>query len=330
MFHVNPTLRQKSSLYRELGQLLHSGKPFPASIQLLHTATQGPVHNLTGMLKASVEGGASVGEAFAAQYPAVSHLEASIIGAGARSGRLDQGCAYLSEYYAGLDAARKSVIRQLLYPAFLLHFAVLINGIPQLLVTQNGMAYLKGSLGLLIVIYLCCFVVWMLASMVLFEGTRRTGVDRFLRMIPVYGKMRRSFALARFCSTYDMYLSSGVNVMDSLESAGRTSQSALVREVVNKAVPLVRAGAQVGPLLAGSDAFTPDMVRTVLVGEETGNLDEELKRMAGEFQAEGMSLLNLLGGIFAKGIYFMIIAYVAYRIISSYLNYFNGIDKMLQ
>ncbi len=88
------------------------------------------MRTLLVQLKAAVDKGATVGEAFTAQYPVVSHLEASILGAGERTGKLDQTCAYLSEYYAGLEAARKSVIRQLLYPLFVLHFAALINGLP--------------------------------------------------------------------------------------------------------------------------------------------------------------------------------------------------------
>lgn len=325
---MTPSLSQKSSLYRELGQLLKSGKPLPASIQLLHTATRGAVRELTALVKAALDRGATAGEAFAEQYPAVSHLEASVIGAGARSGRLDQGCKYLSEYYAGLDAARKAVIRKMLYPAFLLHFTAFIGGLPGLIATGNIPVYLKSSLGVLVLIYLCFAVLGFVASMVLVEGARRPGVDRFLRMIPVYGRMRRSFALSRFCATYEMQLDSGVNVMDSLTAASKTSQSALVKEVIDRAVPQVRAGSQVGPLLASSEAFTTDMVRTILVGEETGNLDEELKRLAHEFDADARWQLDLLGGIFSKGLYIMIMIYAGYIIIKGYMGYFSVLNSL--
>ena len=325
---MTPSLRQKSALYRDLGQLLRSGKPFPASVQLLQSATHGAVRNLLSLLKASVDKGAPVGEAFATQYPQVSHLEASIIGASARSGRLDQGCFFLSEYFAGLNAAQKSVIRQLLYPLFVLHFAAFINGVPKLIAGGTLADYLKGSVGVLLLIYAACIICWLIASIVLFEGARRPIVDRILRTIPVYGRMRRSFALARFCATYEMQLQSGVNVIDSLTSAARTSQSALIIEVVKKAIPQIRSGAQVGPLLAGSDAFTPDMVRSFLVGEETGSLDAELKRMADAFQADAMSKLDLLGGIAAKGVYFGVVIYVGYTFISMYLGYINMIESI--
>jgi type IV pilus assembly protein PilC len=140
--------------------------------------------------------------------------------------------------------------------------------------------------------------------------------------------MRRAFALARFCTTYEMQLASGVNVIDSLASVGKTSQSALVNEVTQRALPQVRGGSQVGPLLAGSDAFTHDMVRSFMVGEETGSLDVELKRMAGEFQVTAMSKLDLLGGIFAKGVYFAVVIYAAYIIISFWLGYFNTLTNI--
>lgn len=322
---VTPSLRQKSALYRELGQLLRSGKPFPASVGLLQSATHGTVRNLLSLLKASVDKGAPVGEAFAAQYPQVTHLEASIIGASARSGKLDQGCFFLSDYFSGLNEAQKAVIRKLLYPVFVLHFAAFLNGLPKLVLGGDGMAYLKETFGTLIFIYLCCACLWMTASLVLFEGAHSPAVDRFLRWIPVYGKMRRSFALGRFCTTYGMQLLSGVNVMDSLASAGKTSQSALVNQAVKKALPQIRTGAQVGPLLAGSDAFTQEMVRTILVGEETGELDNELQRMAEDFRIEAMAQLNLLGALFAKGIYLMVVVYAGYSIVKGYGNYLNTV-----
>ncbi len=186
---------------------------------------------------------------------------------------------------------------------------------------------MKGSLGVLILIYLCCLGAWLLVRMVLFEGARNPAIDRYLRLIPVYGKMRRSFALARFCATYEMQLQSGVNVMDSLASAAKSSQSAMVNETVKRAIPLIRGGAQVGPLLVGG-AFTEEMVRTIQIGEETGDLDVELKRMAHSFQAEAMAQLDLLGAVFAKAIYFAVVGYAVYLIFKIYSGYLHEIDSI--
>ncbi|MGB8355546.1 MAG: type II secretion system F family protein, partial [Chthoniobacteraceae bacterium] len=240
-----------------MGQLLHSGTPFPAAVKLLHGETSGAPRKLLARLHAAVEKGRTVGEAFSDQRPAVSDLEAAIIGACARTGRIDQGCGYLSEYFARLDTARRFIISKSLYPLFVLHFGVFSTSLPKL-VSEDGSAnaYFKSTLGVLFLFYGCAIVIALAVSLVISEGARSTMVDQLLRMIPGFGKMRRAFALSRFCATYEMQLQSGVNVMDALTSAGNASQSAMVRQVVKKAVPLVRGGSQVGPLLSGSRAFT--------------------------------------------------------------------------
>ncbi|MGB8356429.1 MAG: type II secretion system F family protein, partial [Chthoniobacteraceae bacterium] len=117
-------------------------------------------------------------------------------------------------------------------------------------------------------------------------------------------------------------------VMDALTSAGNASQSAMVREVVKKAVPLVRGGSQVGPLLSGSRAFTEAMVRGIKIGEETGALDQELKRLAAAFQDEAVSRLELLSGFITKALYLLVMGYVAWQIFGFYSDYFKQIDKV--
>ena len=195
------------------------------------------------------------------------------------------------------------------------------TGLPQFVLNHDERAYLKDSLGVLVLIYIYSFAIILLATFLLLEGARLAPVDRILRLIPGVGKMRRAFALARFCATYEMQLQSGVNVINSLQSAAQASQSGLVASAVAKAVPLVRGGAQVGPLLSGSAAFTNDMVRGIMIGEETGSLDAELKRMADSFHEEAMSRLDFLAAVLSRGIYLAVICFTGYRIVQGYMGY---------
>jgi type IV pilus assembly protein PilC len=308
--------------------LLRAGRPFPAAIQLLSGGTGGAVRRLLNQLNRAISRGQTVGEAFAGQQPEVSPLESSIIGACDRTGRVDQGCAYLSGYYSRLEEARKSVIRKSLYPAFALHFGVFVTGLPKYVLNQDSAAYLKDSFGVLALVYIYGFAIVLLAGLLLFEGARLAPVDRLLRLVPGVGKMRRAFALSRFCATYEMQLQSGVNVINSLLSAAQASQSGLVSAAVAKAVPLVRGGAQVGPLLSGSPAFTADMVRGIMIGEETGSLDAELKRMSDSFQEEAMSRLDFLAGVLSRGLYLAVICFTGYRIVQGYAGYLHQADSM--
>lgn len=325
---VKLSLRQKAGLYRELGQLLRSGIPFPSAVQTLLNETRGAVRKFLRQLRAAVDQGRTVGGAFAAQRPAVSHLEASIVSACDRSGRLEQGCVYLSGYFGKLDDARQFIIKKSAYPVFVLHFGVFVLALPRLVLGGSGHDYLNATFGFLLLLYGCCFIVALLASILTHEGALQPFTDRLLRLIPGVGKMRRAFALARFCATYEMQLQSGVNVIDSLSSAGAASQSALVIAAVRKAVPQIRTGAQVGPLLSGSNAFTEAMIRAIRIGEETGELDRELKRLAEAFQQEAVTRLETLATVFSKLIYFAVVIYVGSQIVQGYAAYLHKIDSI--
>ena len=111
-------------------------------------------------------------------------------------------------------------------------------------------------------------------------------------------------------------------------TAGQASRSGLVRSAVDFAVPELRGGAQVGPLLAASGAFPPDVIQSFIVGEETGGLDKELKRLADELRNEALGTLETLSEWVPKLIYFAIVLYFAYRIISFYLGYFKMVSEL--
>jgi type II secretory pathway component PulF len=158
-------------------------------------------------------------------------------------------------------------------------------------------------------------------------GATSSSTDWLLRRIPLIGKIRRAFALSRFCAAYDMQLGAGVNVMDSLDSAAKASRSGLIRSAVDAALPEVRSGAQVGPLLARSSAFPTDMKQSLLVAEETGSMDAELPRLAAEYQRDGLSRLSSFSEWMPRMIYLGVVVFLAYNVISGYKNYIDGMMR---
>jgi type II secretory pathway component PulF len=76
-------------------------------------------------------------------------------------------------------------------------------------------------------------------------------------------------------------------------------------------------------LLAASGAFPAEVIQSFIVGEETGGLDKELKRLADELRNEALGTLETLSEWVPKLIYVAILLYFAYRIIYSTLGYFR-------
>lgn len=308
------SLREKQSFYHSLAQLVRTGIPFPSALDKLAGTTRGSARRLLDAARKSLANGRTVGEAFSAQHPAITPLEASVITAVEKSGQLDRGLRELSDYFGALAHARAMVIKRLTYPVFLLHFGILILGAPAL-VLKGFTAFVREIGPPFVLLYAAFAIIAMLAVLLRDAGAHSAIMDSLLRAIPLFGKVRRSFALSRFCTVYGLQLDAGVNVIDALIAAALASRSGCLRSAADSIVPDVRAGAQVGPLLAASGAFPSDIMQSIIVGEETGRLDEELKRIATDMREKALGTLETLAEWIPKLLYVGIVLYLAWKIL---------------
>ena len=323
------SFREKESFYRSLAHMLRSGQTFPAALESLRRTTpRGALRSLMDRLRTSATDGCTIAESFARQRSAVGELELGTIAAVERTGRLDGGLTHLAQYFGAMAQARASFWRKSAYPIFLLHFGILTLALPSALFGGGVAGYLRETLGLLAVIYAAALAISLLIAPLREMGAASGMMDALLRTIPLVGKIRRSFSVSRFCSTYGLQLDAGVNAIDALQAAGRASRSGLVSAAVRRAVPEVRGGGQVGPLLAGSGAFPAETIRAICVGEETGALDQELQRLAAEHQAEGLTALDTLAEWVPRLIYVGVCIYVGFRIVNFYAGYMKQVQDI--
>ncbi len=322
------SLREKQSFYDHLAQLLRAGIPFPSAVEKLATTSHGSLRSVLKRLRAALDRGDTVADAFS-RLREVGDMERTTVAALARTGRMDRGLQQLSEYFGALDQARREVIKRSTYPLFILHFGVLILNAP-LLFSGGGLpAYLRATGSVLFFVYGAAIIVALLVPLLRDAGAVNSTMDRLLRTLPVIGGIRRAFALSRFCGTYDMQLEAGVNVIDSLEAAGRASRSALIQRAARRAVSSVRDGSQVGPLLAQSRAFPEEMIRSFLVAEETGQLDRELPRMTTEYLKEGLGKLSALSEWGPRLMYVGILMYLGWNVVMGYKGYLDTVTRQI-
>jgi type II secretory pathway component PulF len=325
---VRLSYREKQSLYHNLAQLLRTGVSFPSAVQKLAATSHGRLRRLLQKLHDSAIRGLTVAESFAEQRGTLGGMETSVVGAAERTGRMDHGLQQLAQYFEALAQARETVIRKAMYPLFVLHFGVLALATPTL-INRGIPAYTREVATILLFVYGVAVAIALVAPTLRDAGAISATADRMLRRLPLLGKVRRAFALARFCLIYEVQLDAGVNILDALQSAARASRSGMVRETVERALPEVRTGSQVGPLLAVSGVFPDSMMRAFLVGEETGGLDRELQRMASEYQAEALVRLETVTEWTAKLLYLGVAVYIAWRIVATYQSVLSGYEKML-
>ncbi len=323
------SLRQKQDFYDQLGKYLRAGVPVAGALEKLGVAASGSLRVLLRSLRQQIANGEALPEAFHKAKPALSQMERATLAGLARSGHLEAGLQELSAYFGAMHRARAAIQQRLAYPLFLLHFGVLALHAP-LVVTASLGEYLKQTGLAFLVFYTAVAALWLAVVGLRDAGACVPPIDDLLRHLPFVGQVRRAFAVSRFCATYNMQLDAGINVVESLRAAGDSSRSALIRGMVSRALPEVRRGAQVGPLLALSPSALPrELVSAILVAEETGQLDRTLHEAAEEFQREAFRRLEIASEWLPRLAYVAVLLYLGWRIIAGYQSYFSGLQSQI-
>lgn len=245
-----------------------------------------------------------------------SGMDREILAAGEQSGRLEEACRVLEDYYAHLSAGRRRAVAASLYPVFILHLAALLLSIPPAIIAGNlsvffaqaatflGAAYLAGGLSA---------IAFRLAARA-FQSSAAFGLA--VRGIPVVGGFFWDAALARFCLVLSLGIRSADGVLTSLRRAGRASKCAAIEGAAEAAVPAIRSGAGFGDSLSASRVFPADLERGFHVSEASGRLDEEFVRWAGIYRGRFFKRLESLAEWPPRFLYLIVVAMVVYRMFS--------------
>jgi type IV pilus assembly protein PilC len=321
---------RRAELYQQLSQLTAAGVGLPQAIELQHRSP--PARSFRGPLAIVLErlgDGATFHEALQSTgrrwLPA---FDAALLQAGEQSGRLPACFTLLAGHYEHNAARLRKTISSLIYPALLLHLAVFIGPLPELVRFWNLFAYLARTFGVLVPIYgaLACVIVAMQGQ----HGEHwRSWIETLLRRVPLLGKARRNLALARLAAALEALLTAGVNIIEAWELAATASGSPALRRAVARWRPDLLAGMTPAEAVRGSGEFPEVFANLYHTGEITGSLDDTLRRLHSLYLSEGERQLTAVAEWTPKLIYFGVVFFVAWQVIRFYLGYFEQIDRAI-
>lgn len=296
-----------------------------------------------------VEGGESLSRAMQRHPKAFSTLFLGLIKAGEVGGVLEESLQRLSYFLEKDVELRRKVKAAMTYPALVFIFAV---GITTFLVYWFVPQWsdILGDLGLkrdqlptptriLIVIsdvikYHGWIVVVSLIAIIfawkLFTSTRfgKRVADRIKLKIPIFGKLHHKICMARFSRTMGTLLTSGVPILQAMETVAGTVGNTIMADAVLEARARIREGDRIGDPLEESRLFPPMVVHMIGVGEESGSLDFMLQKIADFYEAEVesqlASLTAALEPIMIVGLGFV----VGYIVIAMFLPLVDVITKL--
>jgi len=317
-------LKHRGELYHTLGSLLAVGLTMPAALEQLQRnppsrSLRAPIAQWLDHLR----GGVSVGDAVAQMGNWMPAFDVALVNAGDHSGRLDACFKLLAGYYEERAQMTRKVISDLLYPAFLLHFAVIVFAFIDFLKPGHGLArFLFMVLGVLVPIYAA-------AGFLIFAGQGRHGekwrsaVESILRPIPVLGSARRCLALARLAAALEALLNAGVIITSAWELAVAASGSPALGRAVRGWKEAVESGATPAELIKASPQFPEMFASLYATGEISGQLDETLGRLHRHYQEEGSRKMRLIADWSPKLIYYIVMLLIAWHIVSFYYHLYG-------
>ncbi|KPJ67960.1 hypothetical protein AMJ44_07010 [candidate division WOR-1 bacterium DG_54_3] len=290
-------------LCAQLSAMLGSGVPLTTALDILVEQTENNKLRST-IEKASddVKGGASFAEALRKHPKVFSSMFVNLITAGEAAGNLEEVLNRLSASLERQAEFQQKVSTALFYPIILLVFSVFVvifiiltilpafvkmfteAKVPLPLPTRILYAInliIRQHWILLLVIFGGIFIFLRFA-----KGTKmgKALLDRITLDMPIWGGMSRKVEIARFSRTLSSLLSSGVPMLQALETLQKTTENSVYAGVIKESYDNVRKGGTLSEQLKASGEFPAMTVKMTAVGEETGSLDKMLAKVAGFYE----------------------------------------------
>lgn len=284
---------------RQLATMVDSGIPLVQAMDILSDQIEKPAFkNIIATIRDDIETGYSLSDALLKHSRVFSSLYVNMVKAGESSGALDDILDRLASYLEKASALQRKVKSSLIYPAVVVSMAVLITLVMLLKVipTFKGIFEMLGGtlplptrilifvsdtlrqMFLYIVIVFSVFLFFMKKFLNTERG--RTIFDKTILRLPVLGPLFRKVAVAKFTRTLATLVKSGVPILVSLEIVGKTSGNKVVEKALEEVRASIKEGENIADPLAKSGVFPPMVVRMVNVGEQTGELEKMLGKIA--------------------------------------------------
>lgn len=304
---------------RQLSTMVSAGVPLARSLSTLAEDCESPILKaaILGIVK-DVEGGTALGDAFA-KYPDIfSEVYVNMVRAGEEGGILDEILKRLATQVE-LDASiRKKVKSAMAYPVVLMvvtvvaFFGIMLLILPKIgkILTDLGGPDAKLPVYTQVLLDLSQFMVANFIPIAIVLIAAVYGTLRYIRTpkgtyqfhllllkIPVLKNIVMKMAVARFARTFASLMSAGVSVLDALEvTGGAIGNKVFERELAEAAVQ-VRNGKQLSEPISKSHYWPPIVAQMLAVGEETGQIDTVLIKVADFYEEEVATLIDGLASI---------------------------------
>jgi type IV pilus assembly protein PilC len=348
-------MRELAVFSRQFATLVASGMPMLRTLSTLEEQTQDEeIKEAVAGMRADVEAGSTLEQAMQRHPRVFDRLFRAMVRSGEQSGRLEEALERIAFQVEKADSLRRQVKSALMYPALVFGFATIVlvaivmfvipvfanifkelaeehpaeeSGLPaptQLCVSASNV--LTNYWFLLLPGIALSF--WLFFKWKKTEGGKEQW-DRIILRLPFkIGDVIQKVALARWSRTFSGAVSSGVPMLQAITLTGETAGNVVVEKSMEDVYQSVKTGGSLAGPIEANPIFPPMVGHMVAVGEETGQLENMLSKIADFYEAEVDAKVKALTALIEPIMICFVGGMVGFIVISMYLPMFSIYEKI--
>lgn len=333
---------------RQLATMVSSGMTLLRAFYVLEDQVENPkLKDTLSAVREDIEAGLNFSDALEKQPKVFGPLYVAMVRAGEAGGVLEQALDRTADQLEKDDSLRRQVKGAMMYPAVVLGFAlcVLLALIAFIVPVFVGIfkdfggklpfiTQITVNLSSFVTGYWYVLLVGSVGSVIGFKKWKKSAWgrpmwDQFRLRIPVnIGKTVQKIALARWSRTFSSLYSAGVPIMQAIEVTGKTAGNTVVERAMDDVVANVKGGGSISAPLRDNPIFPGMVTQMIAVGEETGNLDTMLTKVADFYEDEVSAAVKAMTSILEPVMIVLVGGIVGFIVVAMYMPMFKVYDAI--
>ncbi|NSF73861.1 type II secretion system F family protein [Blautia wexlerae] len=342
--------RDLSVFCRQFVSITQAGVPMKEALQMLSEQTENKwLKRAISEVLLNVEKGNTLADSMRSQPDIFPPMLVNMVEAGEQSGSLEMAFSRMAVHFEKEAKLKATIKKATIYPIILVIAAIGVIAVMLLFVipifidmfadldiempaltmfVMNSSKWMTSHWYVLLAIIVGVVVAYKL----IYKTTQgRLIIDRIKMKMPLFGKLTVKTACSQFARTMSTLLMSGISTIDALETTSKIVNNIHYTNAMLKAREEVMKGVPLSEPLEASGIFPPMVYHMTGIGEETGNVEEMLEKMADYYDEEvEMTTQSVLAAMEPIIILFMalIIGTLVIAVISPIASMYNGLDNL--
>ncbi|HKK55893.1 type II secretion system F family protein, partial [Marinobacter sp.] len=328
---------------RQMATMMKAGVPLVQSFDIVTDGLENQgLRELVSAVRNDVASGTSFANALRRHPKHFDDLYCNLVDSGEKAGALEQMLDRIAMYLEKTETLKKKVKKAMTYPIAVVVVAIVVTAILLVKVVPQFESLFQGFGADLPVFtqFIISVSEWLqqwwfivllgiVATIFLFKEAKKRSdsfsdlVDKYVLKLPIIGEILDKSAVAKFGRVLSTTFASGVPLVDALESVAGATGNAIYRDAVLKIRDDVSSGTQLQMSMKTTGVFPVMAVQLTAIGEESGNLDEMLEKVADHYESVVDDMVDNLTALMEPMIMAVLGVLIGGLIIGMYLPIFQ-------